>query len=90
VRDSVDAHLGRIAVASLLSGALSVAANAAEDDESDHVTESVGNAAAQEAARVGGRIVDRELNVRPTLRIRAGAPIRVLVSQDIVLRPYPQ
>lgn len=88
VRDSVDAHLGRIAVASLLSGALSVAANEAEDDDSNRLTESVGNAAAQEAARVGGRIIDRELSVRPTLRIRAGAPVRVLVSQDIVLRPY--
>lgn len=88
VRDSVDAHLGRIAVASLLSGALSVAANEAEDDDSSRLTESVGNAAAQEAARVGGRIIDRELSVRPTLRIRAGAPVRVLVSQDIVLRPY--
>ncbi len=90
VRDSVDAHLGRIAVASLLSGALSVAANEAEGDDSNRLTESVGNAAAQEAARVGGRIIDRELSVRPTLRIRAGAPVRVLVSQDIVLRPYPR
>lgn len=88
VRDSVDAHLGRIAFASLISGALSVAANAAEDDESDRLSESVGDASAQEASRVGARIVDRELNVRPTLRVRAGAPVRVLVSQDIVLRPY--
>ncbi|MGQ0531695.1 MAG: TrbI/VirB10 family protein [Caulobacteraceae bacterium] len=90
VRDSVDQHLGRIAVASLLSGALSVAANAAEDDDSDALSQNVGNAAAQEAARVGGRIIDRELNVRPTLHIRAGAPVRVLVSQDIILRPYPR
>lgn len=88
VRDTVDAHLSRIAVASLLSGALSVAANEAEDDDNSRLTESVGNAAAQEAARVGGRIIDRELSVRPTLRIRAGAPVRVLISQDIVLRPY--
>ncbi len=88
VRDSVDAHLGRIAVASLLSGVLSVAANEAEGDDTNRLTESVGNAAAQEAARAGGRIIDRELSVRPTLRIRAGAQVRVLVSQDIVLRPY--
>ncbi|MGD9968199.1 MAG: TrbI/VirB10 family protein [Hyphomonadaceae bacterium] len=88
VRDTVDAHLSRIAVASVLSGALSVAANEAEDDDANQLSESVGNAAAQEAARVGGRIIDRELSVRPTLRIRAGATVRVLVSQDIVLRPY--
>lgn len=90
LRDTVDAHLGRVAFASLLSGALSVAANSAEDDDSDRLSESVGDAAAQEAARVGARIVNRELNVRPTLRVRAGAPVRVLVSQDIVLRPYPR
>jgi type IV secretion system protein VirB10 len=90
LRDQVDNHVGRIAVASLLSGVLSVSANEVEDDDSDRFAASVGDAAAQEAARVGARIVNRELNVRPTLRIRAGAPVRVLVSQDIVLRPYPR
>lgn len=87
--DQVDAHLDRIAVASVFSGLLSVAANEAEDEDSGRLTASVGDAAAQEATRVGARIVDRELNVRPTLRVRAGAAVRVLVSQDIVLRPYP-
>ncbi|MGH6950756.1 MAG: TrbI/VirB10 family protein, partial [Vitreimonas sp.] len=55
LRDSVDTHLGRIAVASLLSGVLSVAANEAEDDDEQRLTERVGDAAAQEAARVGAR-----------------------------------
>lgn len=88
LRDTVDAHIGRIAVASLLSGVLSVAANEAQGDDEDRVAASVGDAAAQEASRVGARVVDRELDVRPTLRIRAGAPVRVLISQDILLRPY--
>ncbi|MFZ4072384.1 MAG: TrbI/VirB10 family protein, partial [Caulobacterales bacterium] len=74
----VDNHLDRVAVASVLSGALSTAANAAQDRESTVFAQSVGDAAAQEAARVGGRIVDRELSVRPTLRVPAGAPVRVL------------
>ena len=84
----VDAHIGRIAVASLLSGALGVAANQSQDGESNRLSQSVGDAAAQQAAQTGSRIVDRELNVRPTLRIRAGARVRVLVNQDVVLRPY--
>lgn len=88
VRDRVDAHLSRIAVTSLLSGVLAVAANEAEGDDDTRIAPSIGDAAAQEAARVGGRIVDRELDVRPTIRVRAGARIRVLVHQDIVLRPY--
>jgi type IV secretion system protein VirB10 len=84
----VDAHLGRIAVASLISGALGVAANESQDDNSSQFAQSVGDAAAQQAAQTGSRIVDRELNVRPTLRVRAGARVRVLISQDLILRPY--
>jgi type IV secretory pathway VirB10-like protein len=86
----VDAHIGRIAAASILSAVLGVAANESEDDDDDaRLSQSVGDAAAQQAAQTGSRIVDRELNVRPTLRIRVGARVRVLVSQDILLRPYP-
>ena len=84
----VDNQLGRLAVASLASGALATAAYAAEDDNHDRIGPSVANAAAQEAASVGGRIVDRELQVRPTLRVPAGAPVRVIVNRDLVLRPY--
>ncbi len=85
----VDAHIGRIAFASLVSAVLGVAANESEDEEDARLSQSIGDAAAQQAAQTGSRLVDRELNVRPTLRIRAGARVRVLVSQDIQLRPYP-
>ncbi len=85
---NVDAHIGRIAVASLISAVLGVAANESEDEDDARLSQSIGDAAAQQAAQTGSRLVDRELNVRPTLRIRAGARVRVLVSQDIQLRPY--
>lgn len=85
----VDAHIGRIVLASLISAVLGVAANESEDEDDARLSQSIGDAAAQQAAQTGSRIVDRELNVRPTLRIRAGARVRVLVSQDIQLRPYP-
>ena len=35
--------------------------------------------------RAGEQIVSRELNVRPTLTIRPGFPVRVLVARDLVL-----
>jgi len=85
----VDAHIGRIAVASLISAVLGVAANESEDEDDARLSQSIGDAAAQQAAQTGSRLIDRELNVRPTLRIRAGARVRVLVSQDVQLRPYP-
>lgn len=84
--DRHDQHLDRLAGAIGLSALLSVVANEAEDDESERISQSLGDAAAQEAARSGGRIIDRELSVRPTLRVRAGAPVRVLVTRDMVFR----
>lgn len=86
--DRTDNHLDRLAGAVVLSAIIGVAANESEDDDEQGFARSVGDAAAQEAARSGGRIVDRELSVRPTLRVRPGAPVRVLVTRDIRLRPY--
>lgn len=89
LRDRTDNHFDRLAGAIALSAIISVVANNAEDDDDGaSLSQSLGDAAAQEAARTGGRIVERELSVRPTLRVRAGAPVRVLVMRDIGLRPY--
>ena len=86
----VDNHLGRVAGAIAVSAVLSILANEAEDKNDQGFTRSLGDAAAQEAARTGSRIVDRELNIRPTLRVPAGAPVRVLVTDDILLEPYTE
>lgn len=89
LRDRTDDHLDRLAGAIGLSAIISVIANEAEGDkERRSLTQSVGDAAAQQAAQTGGRVVDRELAVRPTLRVRAGGSVRVLVMRDIQLRPY--
>jgi len=47
-----------------------------------------GDAAAIEGARAGGRLIDRELEVRPSIRLRAGAPVRVMITRDLILEPY--
>ena len=90
LRDRVDNHLDRLAAAVALSSIISVGANEAENDDEGSLGQSLGDAAAQQAAQTGARIVDRELSVRPTLRVREGAPVRVLVTRDIQLRAYRQ
>ena len=44
--------------------------------------------AAADASNVGNRIVERDLGVQPTIQIRAGMPLRVIVSKDMILEPY--
>jgi type IV secretory pathway VirB10-like protein len=88
LRDQTDYHFGRLASAIGLSAIISVVADNSEDDDETSLSQSVGDAAATQAAQTGSRLIDRELTVRPTLRIRTGGAVRVLVTRDIELRPY--
>lgn len=40
------------------------------------------------AARAGDRIAQRNLDIQPTITIRPGAPVRVLVTRDLILAPW--
>ena len=38
--------------------------------------------------QVGQEITKRNMSIQPTLTIRPGFPIRVIVNKDLILRPY--
>lgn len=38
--------------------------------------------------QVGQEMTRRNMNIQPTLMARPGLPMRVLVSRDLVLKPY--
>lgn len=93
VKDRVDYHIGRLIGGVLLSTALTYSANAARNDndgldgfQSDRNL--VADSIAQDSADIGNRIVDRILDIQPTIKIRQGARVRVLVEADLVLEPY--
>jgi type IV secretion system protein VirB10 len=90
VRGRVDRRLLPLMVATLFAGAITTVGQMArdEDDDSGGFLGDAGDAASIEAARVGGRLIDRELQVRPSIHLRAGAPVRVLITRDLVLEPY--
>ncbi|HWU14738.1 MAG TPA: conjugal transfer protein TrbI, partial [Caulobacter sp.] len=43
---------------------------------------------ATSASQVGQQVVGKSLDLAPTLTIRPGAPLRVLLTRDLVLEPY--
>lgn len=57
------------------------------NDESDLV-KTLRESAQQTTNRAGQRLVERELDVQPTITVRPGWPLRVIVSKDLVLKPY--
>jgi len=38
--------------------------------------------------QTGQTLVSRQLNVQPTLTIRPGFPVRVVVNRDLIFVPY--
>ena len=86
VADQVDHHTGRLFGAILMSSVISVGANLATDDGGNNsLVADLGDAAAQQAATVGSQIVDRQLNVQPTITIRPGYRLNILVGRDMIL-----
>lgn len=90
VRGEVDRRLFPLLVGTLFAGAITTLGQIARDgdDRSSGLLGDAGDAAAIEGAQVGGRLVDRELEVRPSIRLRPGASVRVLITRDLILEPY--
>ena len=90
VRGQVDRRLVPLLVGTLFAGAITTLGQVARDGErgSGGLLGDAGDAAAIEGSQVGGRLIDRELDVRPSIRLRAGAPVRVMITRDLILEPY--
>jgi type IV secretory pathway VirB10-like protein len=91
LQDKVDYHLDKLAEGTALSTALAYAGNLARNPNSssgNNGQDVVGDTVAQQANRIGEKIIDRELDVQPTITIRQGWPLRVLVNKDMILEPY--
>lgn len=87
--DQVDWHAKRLAGATLLSTLIALGGNyAANIDPARKERTIVGETVAQDASRIGQRVIDRELDLRPTILVRQGTPFNVLVTKDLELLPY--
>lgn len=87
LKDGVDRHWRRVWAAAGLSTVLAVGAEAGAAGEDD-LSRAVRRGASQTASDVGQQIVGRGLSLTPTLTLRPGAPLRVLLTRDLVLEPY--
>jgi type IV secretory pathway VirB10-like protein len=87
LQDGVDYHWWELAKAAGLSTLLSVGAELATNDD-DRLIQAIRNGGQDTINDAGQQIVRRQLNVAPTLTIRPGFPVRVIVTRDLVLEPY--
>jgi type IV secretory pathway VirB10-like protein len=84
IEDRVDHHWGGVLRAALVSTLLGIGGEAGSGGDSELVR-ALRRGSQDSIGRAGEQIVSRELDVRPTLTVRPGYPVRVLVTRDIVL-----
>ncbi|MCX5512887.1 TrbI/VirB10 family protein [Kaistia algarum] len=87
LEDGVDYHWWDLAKAAALSTLLGIGAELATDDN-DRLVQAIRNGAQDTINQAGQQIVQRQLQIAPTLTIRPGFPVRVIVTRDLVLEPY--
>lgn len=91
LEDGVDWHWDRILAGAALSTLLGIGAELAAPESRTEGSRAViaGRESAQDTVnQVGQEMTKRNMSIQPTLTIRPGFPMRVMVSKDLVLRPY--
>lgn len=91
LEDGVDWHWDRILAGAALSTLLGVGAELAAPEsrtDGNRVVIAAREGAQDAVNQVGQELTKRNMSIQPTLTIRPGFAVRVMVSKDLVLRPY--
>lgn len=84
LQDGTDYHWGGVLKAALVSTLLGAGSELGSGNDGN-LARAFRRGTQDSINRAGEQIVSRELNVRPTLTIRPGFPVRVLVTRDLIL-----
>ena len=92
LQDGVDHHWSELSKAAMLSTLLGVGAELGAGSDPGNgnsaILQALRRGAGDSLNQTGQQIVRRNLNIQPTLTIRPGFPVRVIVNRDLVLEPY--
>jgi type IV secretion system protein VirB10 len=87
LEDQVDFHTWALIKGVAISTLLGVGSQLAISGQSDLML-SIRNSTQDSVNQAGQQITQKNLNVQPTIKVRPGWPLRVIIHKDIVLRPY--
>ncbi|WP_068084100.1 TrbI/VirB10 family protein [Novosphingobium rosa] len=86
--DKVDVHTWQLLKGVVLSTMLGVSAQLSFGSDESDLLRALRQSTQQSVSRAGDQVVSRALNVQPTITVRPGWPLRVVVHKDIVM-PQP-
>ncbi|AYM82162.1 conjugation TrbI-like protein [Agrobacterium tumefaciens str. Cherry 2E-2-2] len=88
LEDGVDYHWGQLFRAAALSTLLGIGTEIGSSNDENEIAKAIRESAQDTASDIGQQIVRRQLNIQPTLTIRPGFPVRVIVQRDLLMQPY--
>jgi len=88
LEDEVDYHTWTLLKGIAMSTLLGVGTQVTFGSGQSNLVQAIQQSTQQSANQAGQRIVEKDLNIQPTLKIRPGWPLRVIVHKDLILRPY--
>jgi type IV secretory pathway VirB10-like protein len=88
--DEVDYHWWDLAKAAALSTLLGIGPELGSRNEESDLVRALRRGSQDSINNTGQQLVRRQLNIQPTLTIRQGFPVRVIVNRDLVMASYAQ
>lgn len=88
LKDLVDQHWGQLFRAALVTTMLSVGSEAGTSWGENNLLQAIRSGASNGFSMVGNRLIDRSMDVQPTLTDRPGLPFTLIVNRDLVLKPW--
>ncbi|WP_029065941.1 TrbI/VirB10 family protein [Labrenzia sp. DG1229] len=90
LKDKVDFHTWRLLKGIALSTLLGAGTELTFGEDESDLVKALRSSLQDNANQVGQSLTARNLNIQPTITIRPGWPLRIIVQKDMVLRPYGQ
>jgi type IV secretion system protein TrbI len=88
LEDEVDQHWSRLAMGAVLSTVISIGAELGTNANNSAIASALQQGASNSLNQSGQQITQRNLNIQPTITIRPGFPVRVIINRDLVLAAY--
>ncbi|WP_245286597.1 TrbI/VirB10 family protein [Bradyrhizobium sp. ARR65] len=90
LEDEVDFHTWQLLKGVALATLIGVGSQLSIGNDESDLIKALRESTEQTTNRAGQRVVERELDVQPTITVRPGWPLRVIVSKDLALKAYQE
>jgi type IV secretion system protein VirB10 len=88
LEDEIDFHTWQLLKGIGLATLLGVGAQLSLGNDEGDLVKALRESVQQTTNRAGQRLIERQLDVQPTITVRPGWPLRVIVSKDLLMKPY--